>query len=265
MVPFKAAVNVSNLYQVSLKSGPSIRYLIDGQQFTKLLIPVGSFEWHSLHLPMGTDALIAEAVCYCLAQKVKALVFPPLYIATDDIKPPTQLAGYGVKSAEAVRGMDWPTFGLPSLYFTPATFRSVIMDVVKWGIRAGFKQIFIINGHGSQNQKKILTKLSQQFTTRFRIVRHLFIYTPLGGVGHADLIETSILLYLYPNLVDLTALPRGEDLPIWKYGILNPASERNDLVISSADPRRATVETGRELVTKIVNWVLKEIELSDKI
>jgi creatinine amidohydrolase/Fe(II)-dependent formamide hydrolase-like protein len=43
-----------------------------------VILPVGSLEAHGPHLPLGTDALISEAFAVRLAQKMRALVMPPL-------------------------------------------------------------------------------------------------------------------------------------------------------------------------------------------
>ena len=45
---------------------------------TALILPVGSFEQHGPHLPLGTDAMIAQALADAVAERVDGLVLPTL-------------------------------------------------------------------------------------------------------------------------------------------------------------------------------------------
>src|SRR5437870_8910456 len=41
------------------------------------IIPVGPTEAHGVHLPLGTDCLVAEAAAVLAADRADALIFPP--------------------------------------------------------------------------------------------------------------------------------------------------------------------------------------------
>src|SRR6266704_6147540 len=45
-------------------------------------IPLGSYEWHSKHLPIGLDGLTAHGVCVRAAAKAGGIVCPTLYHGT---------------------------------------------------------------------------------------------------------------------------------------------------------------------------------------
>jgi len=50
--------------------------------------PLGPLEWHGPHLPLGVDALNAEAVAWRVAQEVGGVVLPALYVDTERERPP---------------------------------------------------------------------------------------------------------------------------------------------------------------------------------
>ena len=45
-------------------------------------LPLGTYEWHGQHLPVGLDALTAYGVCCRAARRDGGLVCPPLYYGT---------------------------------------------------------------------------------------------------------------------------------------------------------------------------------------
>ena len=47
-----------------------------------IYVPLGTYEWHGQHLPIGLDALTAHGVCCVAAQRDGGLVCPPLYYGT---------------------------------------------------------------------------------------------------------------------------------------------------------------------------------------
>ena len=46
-------------------------------------IPIGTLEWHGLHMPLGTDMMIPENVFAQIAKKFGGIVLPPLFLAPD--------------------------------------------------------------------------------------------------------------------------------------------------------------------------------------
>ena len=45
-------------------------------------VPLGTYEWHGEHLPIGLDALTAHGICLEAAARDGGLVCPPLYYGT---------------------------------------------------------------------------------------------------------------------------------------------------------------------------------------
>ncbi|UCG36946.1 MAG: creatininase family protein, partial [Candidatus Bathyarchaeota archaeon] len=49
-------------------------------------LPLGTLEWHGLHLPLGTDSLQSQAFFIKLAQRAGGIVLPPLFLGPDEVK-----------------------------------------------------------------------------------------------------------------------------------------------------------------------------------
>src|SRR5690606_14111351 len=45
-------------------------------------IPLGTYEWHCEHLPIGLDSLTAQGLCLRAAMRAGGLALPPLYYGT---------------------------------------------------------------------------------------------------------------------------------------------------------------------------------------
>jgi creatinine amidohydrolase len=160
---------------------------------------------------MGTDALFAEHMAEALAGLLDGLVLPTL--------------AYGYKSqARSGGGQTFP--GTASLDGT--TLIAVTRDLIRELSRHGANKLLVLDGH-YENQwfltEGIELAVRELGPTAPRIVRLeywdfcprsvLDAVFPNGFPGfdleHAALIETSMMLYLHPQLVDTAAIP--EDGP----------------------------------------------------
>jgi len=90
------------------------------------IVAFGTTEQHSSHLPVKTDAFLAEKVCEKAAKEVKAYLLPVMPFGN---------------SSENMEGAG--TVTLSSM-----TLRSVLIDIADSLFRQGFKKIFVVNFHG---------------------------------------------------------------------------------------------------------------------
>ena len=89
-----------------------------------VLLPVGTMEYHSTHCPYGCDTLVAQGVCEKVAERVDAMVLPPVW--------------YGVASY-AVGGPETNTINVDC-----DTMESYVYCILKSLFDSGFKRnIFI--------------------------------------------------------------------------------------------------------------------------
>jgi len=155
-----------------------------------VIIPVGSTEQHGAHLPLGTDTLLAISLAEEVGRKTRVPVAPPLYFGWS----PHHLALPGTISIRA------------------EVLVEVLFDIFRSLAEHGFDKFIVINGHRIVNipWMQIAAERAQR-----ELKVKVFLFDPayasrslrekLGfhGVGHAEDIETSHMLYCYPDLVHM--------------------------------------------------------------
>src|SRR5919202_479943 len=94
-----------------------------------ILIPIGSIEDHGPHLPLNTDNIIVESVCFEVARRAsdEILSLPVLPVGFED------------------HHMDFPG----SLTSSMETLLTFFADAAMSLARHGFTHIMLVNGHGS--------------------------------------------------------------------------------------------------------------------
>ena len=220
----------------------------------KIILPVGSLEQHGPHLPLCTDTIIAEYVAAAVSNTCQSLLMPSMQI------------GCSLEHA-----------GFPgTISLTTQTFSSMIIEISKNLFDSGFRSLFVINGHGGN--KAIL---DSTFTTLKYEHPDLQLYSftvldiakekfeeirksPRKMIGHADELETSIMLALRPDLVEMSrALPEKpsfptpvslepEDLTKVTFGWRAKQVSKSGVIGS---PNLATSDTGRLLLDYVVQTI----------
>lgn len=166
------------------------------QQSSKtIILPIGVLEKHGPHAPMGSDLIRVRELADRVTDKEYAVVFPDYF--------------YGqVNEAKHIQG----TFSLPSS-LTMELLEATCNEIA----RNGFEKILIINGHGGNPQMLRYFVQNQMENQRDYAV---YFYEPNQekevrekiadmrksdpkGDQHAGETETSVLLYLRPDLVKL--------------------------------------------------------------
>ena len=158
-----------------------------------LFLPLGTVEWHGRQNVVGLDALKAHALCVRAAQQGGGLVAPALY------------GGVG--------GLDEPcTFVMePENNLYSVLVRPWLEALCREAVRQSFKALIILTGHYGAGQQIIVRETAARMT---RILNRpilgtpeYFLALPEGYTGdHAAYFETSLMMYLYPDTVDLTQL-----------------------------------------------------------
>lgn len=163
---------------------------IKENSFEIAVLPWGAIEPHNYHLPYGTDYYQSKAISELASQKAwskgaKVMVLPSM--------------PFGVQNPGQV---DMPF----CLHTRPSTQKLILEDIIISLNRQGINKLLIINGHGGNDFKSIIRELVQEFpsmfigvTDWFRILDNEKYFDEVGD--HAGEMETSIMQYLYPNLV----------------------------------------------------------------
>ena len=190
---------------------------------TTLVIPVGSTEQHGHHLPTSVDAAIVEALTLraaeLAAEQVPVLVAPTL--------------PYGCSHHHL------PFGGTMSL--TTTTYVEVVCDLVSGLADQGFRSVVLMNGHGGNDAA--LRVAVDRLTNEIRCGAHVaatsyFQVASTGGSpGHAGNFETSLMLALAPELVQLDRRPNDAE-PVTPLGRTDVARRQDRAARPLGDERR---------------------------
>jgi creatinine amidohydrolase len=158
------------------------------QETGPILIPVGSVEQHGLHLPVGTDSMVAIRLAEEAAQGSNAIVTPPIWFGWS----PHHLALPGTISIRA------------------EVLIEVVFDVFASLATHGFNRFIVINGHRMVNVpwlQIVAERAQRQLDVRVAIFDPAYMSKELGEqlgfgeIGHAEEIESSHMLHIMPHLV----------------------------------------------------------------
>jgi len=193
-------------------------------------LPLGTLEWHGEHMALGSDALIAQGVFRRVAQELGGIVMPPLFLGPDRIRREadgTTLVGMEyAESTTPPRQLDGGCYWVPD-----GVFLQMLESIVVQVKRAGFK-VLVADGHGPSRWLwgDYAPKWQAQHGLRLISVKHDIPQVWVSQIDHAAQNETSLLMALHPDLVDLTQL--GTDRTIYPQGV------------GGVDPRDASVAHG---------------------
>jgi len=186
-------------------------------------LPLGTLEWHGEHLPLGSDGLQSQGFFLELAQAVGGIVLPMLFLGPDRKRdtPAGQLYGMDLclTSAPAQR---YPTQQLDgSAYWAPDDlFHALLRAALAQLARAGFR---IVVGHGHGPSTKAFAAGHAEWLRDFGLQTLTCWGSDVDqeGLGvqvdHAAMNETSLVMALRPELVDMSALP--SDPQAWPVGV----------------------------------------------
>lgn len=161
-------------------------------RFPVAIVPMGSTEQHGPHLPTATDTIIAEAIALRTAQRSMGLVLP------------AQPYGYA-----------WVWKGVPaSLTMNFDSYVRMIHDTAESLLSWGVKAIYFMSGHGA-NPQVIKHALRETIADKMDVQVLFGMYEGLRvmvaeadsddwlGDLHAEEVETSLMLALAPELVQM--------------------------------------------------------------
>ncbi len=228
-----------------------------------VIIPVGVFEKHGAHMPLGTDLYIAREIALRAAEKEYTVVFPWYYFSQ-------------INEAKHQPG---------TIAYSHELIWKALQETVDELSRNGFKKIVIVNGHGGNNafleyfgisqlaEKKdyVLYWFRQSYSNELiKKVEELTQPDPDGG--HAGNTEASMIMAIEPTLMhknrvmeqtgtDQARLNHLKNLytGIWWY-----AKFPNHY---SGDASRANPQAGELLINYTVNQLVEAIKAvkNDKI
>lgn len=201
-------------------------------------MPVGSCEQHGPHLPLGTDSIIAETLAGRLAERVSGIAVGPTLAVTAS----GEHAGF-----------------VGTLSIGVEVTAEVLVELARSADWAD--GLVLVNGHGGNVQA-----VERAVATIRREGRRVHPWWPVVADGdtHAGHTETSLLLAIAPDLVDVGAIEVGELRPLTEIasalrtgGVR--AVSRNGVL---GDPRAATLEDGTHLLDMLTDDLVASVEIA---
>ena len=213
-----------------------------------IYVPFGSIELHGYHNAVGLDSLKAHEQLVGLAVRVGGLVYPPVY--------------FGSGGCHA----DFPsTFMVSGGPMVP-----VITELLHGFEAKGYKKAVLLSGH-YPNRGEFIDAAVEAFKSAgggMNILAIVECEVPDVDGDHGAKNETSFMLYLHPETVDMERLKLGPqddigppDVRGWWLG--DEFVDHPCYGLAGIDPRgRATSEAGRlnteKLLAFLENWVTTE-------
>jgi creatinine amidohydrolase len=152
-----------------------------------IILPVGSTEQHGPHLPVGTDTMVAIGLAETAARKANVLVAPPLWFGWSP------------------HHMIFPG----TITIRPEILIEVFRDVVRSLNEHGFERFIFLNGHRMVNISWLQIageSLKRELGVKIIIFDPAYMSKEIvaglgwGDVGHAEEIESSQMMYCYPDI-----------------------------------------------------------------
>ena len=175
-----------------------------------VVFPVSATEQHGPHLPVATDRMIGAHFCNELNKALpdKVLILPIMSVGCSE------------------HHMDFSG----TISILHQTFLNQAEDILSSVVRHGFTNIIVFNSHGGNLAvgQLLLEKfggmnpgIQMVFATWWKIVGDsLFEFNESGsgGVGHAGEFETSLMLYIKPDLVKLDKIEEVKNIKGFDWG-----------------------------------------------
>jgi len=223
---------------------------IKDQKVELAVLPWGATEAHNYHLPLGTDNIMVEKIAMESAQSAwdkgaKVIVLPTI--------------PFGVNTGQLDIKLN--------INLNPSTQFAMLNDVIDVLNRHEIYKFLILNGHGGNDFKQIIRESGLKYPKMFICSCNWYQsfdnseFFENGG-GHADEMETSIMLYLTPELVLPLDQAGNGDSKKFKIKALNErwawAERRWSKVTKDTgigNPSKATPEKGEKCFNEIVNKI----------
>ena len=215
--------------------------------FELAILPWGATEAHNFHLPYATDVfeadgIAAESAKHAWEKGAKVIVLPTI--------------PFGVNTGQSDIYLD--------INLNPSTQFAILHDIITVLNQQGIKKLMILNSHGGNDFKPLVRELGLKFPEMFICVSNWFQSLNKSDFfenegDHADEMETSLMLYLKPELVldksqwgegkgkkhKIKAFQKG-----WVWAERKWSQVTNDTGIGN--PKKATIEKGKSAFEAIV-------------
>lgn len=219
------------------------------------VMPIGTVEQHGRHLPLVTDVVTSTEVARRAVEQMphEAVLMPSIFYSFN------------------IHHMDFPG----TIAVEGPTIINYVTDIGKSLAYHGFRKILLVNGHGSNvpfmdiaarnitnNTEAACGLISWWSLIPPQLFRELRESEIPGGMAHACELETSALMYLRGDLVQMDKADREINLTpseFFFWDLETPSrliyqewASRNTTTGTFGDPTKASVAKGEKFVTGAV-------------
>ncbi|MCW5981013.1 MAG: creatininase family protein [Bryobacteraceae bacterium] len=227
------------------------------------VLPVGTVEQHGPHLPLVTDVLTATEMSRLAVERIpgEAVLMPSVYYSFNE------------------HHLDFPG----TIAVEGETIINYVTDIGKSLAHHGFRKVLIVNGHGSNvpfldiaarnitNHTEAICAMAPWWNMVAReVLDELRESAWPGGMAHGCELETSVLLYLRGDLVQMDKAepdfpPQTSEFFYWDLQKGSPVFyqeffSRYSRTGTLGDPTKASVEKGRRFVESAVENMVRLIQ-----
>lgn len=204
------------------------------------VLAVGSLEQHGPHLPVSTDTIIAVKVAEKIAEYFGAYLLPPL--------------PYSISIEHEEK--------ISTVTLTPNILHEILTQIATNLKQHNFKYFVIVNGHGANF---ILRNTVRWINYRIGLLTilidlgYMYFGERFSRDIHAGRIETSLMMYLAPELVrqdqlvdEVPCIPRD-------YLDYKPITHISKSGVWG-EAKKANSEEGRRIFEQLINMAIEEIK-----
>ena len=224
-----------------------------------LYIPIGTLEWHGLHNPVGADGLQAEGLALLCAREGGGLVFPPLYYGESRSESLMDAVAADRDRIAAAMHLSADNFLPDKQPFSPTdqvlNYQRLLLHILAEAESLGFALGVLVAGHFPliDHARAAALLFNKGRYSKYHgmlawaCLDYLFLEEryPFAGGDHAAGWETSHMLALHPETVDLGRLP--------------PEGEPLTGVMGNMAPQRADAKLGRRGLEEAATAIVKEV------
>lgn len=218
------------------------------KQTRTIIFPFGTIEEHGSHLPLNTDSFIIQEVLKLVAKKKKFFLAP--------------IVNYGVCTTTR----EHPG----TISISSETLRQLSSDLVIEAYKKGLRNFLLISGHGGSLHISALKESAETLVKKLRDIK-IAVFSPYDVLwkelselaetsndSHAGELETSMMLYLSPELVKGRAKEEYPRIPkpfivrdkvrYWPGGVWG-------------NPQKASAEKGKKAIELMADKIAEIIDL----
>lgn len=214
------------------------------QEIPAAILPIGATEQHGPHMGCGMDFVLADKLCKAVAEATGVMMLPTM--------------PYGCSLGHSQR---WPG----TITLQPTTLIELVKEMGDWAYFSGVRKLFIVNTHvtNAAPLRCALEMLRSQYDDLMVAVlnssriseRIRKFHTVDGDDWHANYAETSLMLAIAPEMVDVKRLQEADD-PDRTNGLVfaHPVNRTSKNGVTG-QPSLATKEKGAEAFS----WMVEDL------